>query len=102
MFNEADAPELREEIVNSSVLTPQRVMYSALASTFETSARLRGPLPVPSLFIRAATQYASADQIREHIPAIEVAEIDCAHFVQLFSPGETNQAIRRFLEGLPR
>jgi pimeloyl-ACP methyl ester carboxylesterase len=100
MFSEQDAPDLREEIVSSSILTPQQVMHSALASTFEAAA-LQGPLPVPSLFIRAATQYASADQIREHIPGIEITEIDCAHFVQLFSPEETNEAIRKFLESLP-
>jgi pimeloyl-ACP methyl ester carboxylesterase len=101
MFNEVSDPALREEIVESSLKTPQRVMYTALASAFEASATLRGPLPVPSLFIRAATQYASAEQIREHIPTIAIAEIQCAHFVQLFSPDETNRAIRKFLESVP-
>jgi pimeloyl-ACP methyl ester carboxylesterase len=98
MFREDDTPELREEIVNSSLLTPQHVMHSALAGTFEASAALRGSLPVPSLFLRASTHYATEEQIREHLPGIEVTEIDCAHFVQLFSPEETNRAIRKFLE----
>jgi pimeloyl-ACP methyl ester carboxylesterase len=100
MFNEVSDSELREEIVESSVKTPQRVMHTALSSTFEASVTLAGSLPVPSLFIRAATQYASVDQICQYIPGMEVTEIDCAHFVQLFSPVETNQALRRFVEEL--
>jgi pimeloyl-ACP methyl ester carboxylesterase len=101
MFNEASSPGLQEEIVGSSLQTPQRVMHTAIGSTFEAASALRGPLPVPSLFIRAVTQYASPEQIREHLPGIEVAEVDAAHFLQLEKPEETNRIIRKFVEALP-
>lgn len=98
MFNDASDPKLREEIVQSSLRTPQRVMRSAVASIFTQQEALGGPLSMPSLFVRAATQYATEDEIRAHLPGIEVAEVDCAHFIQLEKPGEFNALLSRFLE----
>jgi pimeloyl-ACP methyl ester carboxylesterase len=102
MFNEGSDSALIEEIAESSLRTPQRVMHTALASTFKENESVRGALPVPSLFIRAATQYAPADQIRDLLPGIEITEVDCAHFVQLEKPEETNRLIRQFVEDLPK
>lgn len=101
MFNEASDPALKEEIVESSLRTPQRVMHTAIASVFGEIANLGGPLPVPSMFVRAATQYASPEQIREWLPGIEIAEVDSAHFLQLEKPEETNRIIADFVKGLP-
>jgi pimeloyl-ACP methyl ester carboxylesterase len=102
MFNEASDPALKDEIAESSLLTPQRVMHTAIESVFARREQEPGPLPVPSLFIRAATQYATPEQIRAQLPGIEVAEVDCAHFLQLEKPEETNQLIRNFVEALPK
>jgi pimeloyl-ACP methyl ester carboxylesterase len=101
MFNEASDPGLIEEIVVSSLRTPQRVMHTAIASVFDEMAK-PGPLPVPSLFIRAATQYATPEQIKELMPGIEVAEVDAPHFLQLEKPEETNRIIRDFVGSLPK
>jgi pimeloyl-ACP methyl ester carboxylesterase len=100
MFNEESDPALKDEIAESSMLTPQRVMHTAIESVFAGGGREAEPLPVPSLFIRAATQYATSEQIRAQLPGIEVAEVDCAHFIQLEKPEETNRIVRKFIEAL--
>jgi len=99
MFNNASDPGLREEIVGSSLRTPQRVMHRAIASAFAEQEALGGPLSVPSLFLRAATQYATEDEIRAHLPGVHIAEVDCAHFLQLEKPEELNGILERFLGG---
>jgi pimeloyl-ACP methyl ester carboxylesterase len=98
MFDEASDPDLEDEIVQSSLQTPQRVMHTAIGDIFGAGALPAGALPVPSLFIRASTQYATAADLEEHVPGMGIEEVDCAHFIQLEKPLETNEAIKKFLE----
>lgn len=100
LFNEQSDPALKEEILAGMLETPQRVVHTALASLAEEMAAPGGPVPVPTLHLRAATNINSADEIRERHPGIEVLEMDAAHFLQMERPVEVNAAIRGFIEGL--
>ena len=100
MFNEWSDPELKAEIVAGMASAPQRLMYTALESTLAAENMPAGPIPVPAMFVRAATQTASADEIRARYPGIEVAEVDAAHFLQMEKPEATNRILSRFLEGI--
>ena len=100
MFNENSDPALRDEVVGGMSAAPQRLMHTALDSILSEDNLPAGPIPVPALFIRAATQNATANEISSRYGGITVAEVDAAHFLQLEQPAETNRIIRRFLEGL--
>ena len=100
MFNESSDPALKAEIVADIASAPQRLMYTALVSTLAPENMPAGPIPVPAMFVRAATQTAGADEIRARYPGIEVAEVDAAHFLQMEKPEETNRILSRFLEGI--
>ncbi|TMB99418.1 MAG: alpha/beta hydrolase [Chloroflexi bacterium] len=78
----------------------QRVMHSAIESTFDEQYLQPGSLPVPALFARAATLPVTEEQLREAIPGMEVRTLDCAHFVQMERPQEFNQLLRAFLANL--
>ena len=84
----------------SAVELPQRLIHTALASLLEEADKHSGAMPVPTLFLRAATNVNSADEIKARFPNIELAEIDGAHFLQLEHPEEVNEAIRGFLKRL--
>lgn len=100
MFN-ADSPEgLVEEVVSGMASGPQRVMHTALMSTISADAAPPGGIPVPAMYIRAATQYASEDELIDRYPGLKVVTVDCAHFVQMERPEETNRLIEEFLGGL--
>jgi pimeloyl-ACP methyl ester carboxylesterase len=98
LFREQSPPELREEVAASMATAPQRLMHTALASTLSEENYPPGPVPVPSLFVRAATLQATEEQIKERYPGLEVVSVDAAHFIQLEKPAELNAIIARFLE----
>lgn len=100
MFREDSDPALKEMLLDGMGEAPQRLMWSAIESLLDETNLPSGTIPVPALFVRAAMHVASADEIRARYPGIEVAEVDCAHFVQLERPAEFNAILSQFLEGL--
>lgn len=100
MFNEGSDPELKEELLAGMLATPQRVLHTAMASLVEEMGAPGGPVPVPTLHLRASTFINPADELRERHPGIEVREIEGAHFLQLERPTEVNAAVREFVESL--
>lgn len=100
MFREDSDPALRQWVVDGMASAPQRVMWSALESTLSEENMPAGPLPVPALYVRAATQMASADELRGRYPGMVVEEIDSAHFLQMEKPAAFNEMLGQFLEGL--
>ena len=74
---------------------------SALASLVEEADRHSGPMPVPTLLLRASTLVNSTEEVKARFPNIEVQEIEGAHFLQLERPHEVNDAIRNFIRGVP-
>ncbi len=101
MFSADSPPALAEEVIAGMSSAPQRVMHTAIMSTIAPESMTPGPVPVPTLFIRAATAFASEDQFRQRYPGIELHTVDCAHFIQMERPAETNALIEHFLERLP-
>lgn len=98
MFREDSDPALKDWIVKGMASAPQRVMWSALESTLAEENMVPGPLPVPSLYIRASTQLASAEEIRERYHGMRVEEFDAAHFLHMERPKEFNALLARWLE----
>ena len=99
-FNTDSPPELVEEVVAGVGQTPQRVMHSALASTLSPESGAAGPIPVPALFIRAATAYASEEELRARYPGLGMITVPAAHFVQMEQPAAVNNIIADFLDKL--
>ena len=97
MFNERSDQAMKEDLLAGMLQTPQRVMYSALASLFKETHTHEGPMPVPTLVLRAATFRNSPEELQARFPNIELQEIDAAHFLQLERPEEVNKAIRGFI-----
>ncbi|MEO6198271.1 MAG: hypothetical protein ABIP58_09240, partial [Dehalococcoidia bacterium] len=91
---------LVDELVPAILSAPQRLMHTAMSSILEEASRPAGAIPVPALFIRAATSYKTEDDFRGRYPGIEIHTLDCAHFVQMEKPAETNALIDSFLEHL--
>ena len=77
---------------------PQRVMYTAIRSTLDEANFPAGPVPVPSLFVKAETLQATEEQIKERYPGIEVLSMDTGHFNHMEKPEEFNAILSRFLE----
>lgn len=101
MFREDSDPELMQSIVDAMAAAPQRLMWTALEDTVAEKNLEPGPVPVPALYVRATTEIARAEEIRERYPGIGVEEFDAAHFLQMEKPEEFNALLRRFLESLP-
>lgn len=99
-FNTDSPPGLVEELIAGIIAAPQRMMHTALASIIDPQSRVAGVLPVPSLFIRASTQMASDEQLREGFPGMGVITVPSAHFVQMEQPAATNNVIRDFVDKL--
>jgi pimeloyl-ACP methyl ester carboxylesterase len=99
-FNESSPQRLVEELVPCIADAPQRLMHTAIASLLDEKVMQPGAPPVPTLFLRASTQFASEEELRERYPGIDVHTLEAAHFVQLEKPDETNTLIDRFLEKL--
>src|SRR5437867_1059857 len=79
-------PELKETTAAAMASAPRRLMHTALASTLSEESMPAGPIPVPSLFVRAATLPASEDELKARYPGMEVVTVDAAHFVQMEKP----------------
>jgi pimeloyl-ACP methyl ester carboxylesterase len=98
LFREESPPELRDEVAASMATAPQRVMYTAIQSTLDEANFLCGPVPVPSLFVKAATLQATEEQIKDRYPGMEVVSMDTGHFNHMEKPEEFNAILSRFLE----
>jgi pimeloyl-ACP methyl ester carboxylesterase len=98
-FDASTPPALREEII-ASMGTTQRVTYTAFRSILDAENQAAGPIPVPSLFIRAWTAYATEDQLRERFPGMGIITVPAAHFIQMEQPAATNNIISDFLDKL--
>ncbi len=99
MFDENTPAGLADAIVGN-MGAPQRVTLTALVSTLAAEYQKPGTIPVPSLFIRAATQLASEAQLRQRYPGLGVITVPTAHFVQMEQPAATNNIISDFLDKL--
>ncbi|MCH8813719.1 MAG: alpha/beta hydrolase [Chloroflexi bacterium] len=99
-FNEASDPALKTQPVARIAEVPQRLMHTAMGSIWEEAEKHSGDMPVPTLFLLAATTTGAADKIKARFPNIELEEIDAAHFLQLERPKEVNDAIRGFIDRL--
>jgi pimeloyl-ACP methyl ester carboxylesterase len=101
LFNAESPPILVEEIVSGMSSAPQRVMHTSIASSLSDESMVPGTVPVPALFIRAATNIASEEQLRERYPGMGVITVPgTAHFVQMEQPAVTNNIISDFLDKL--
>jgi pimeloyl-ACP methyl ester carboxylesterase len=98
-FNEKTPAGMADETI-ASMGASQRVTHTALASTLSPENSLAGAIPVPALFIRAATQFASEDDLRSRFPGLGVITVPAAHFVQMEQPTSTNKIISDFLDKL--
>ena len=98
MFRDDSNPELKASIIEGMAAAPQRLMWTALGDTVAAANLAPGTIPVPSLFVRATTQIASADEIRARYPGTQVQDVDAAHFLQMENPQAFNDVLRRFIE----
>ncbi len=98
-FNDKTPAALVEATI-ANMGASQRVTHTALASTLIQEASPAGTIPVPALFIRAETQFASEDDLRARFPGLGVITVPSAHFVQLEQPAATNNIIADFLDKL--
>jgi pimeloyl-ACP methyl ester carboxylesterase len=98
LFRAESPPDLRDQVAASMANAPQRVMQTAFASTLSEENYPAGPLPVPSLFIRAATLQATEEQIKQRYPGMEVVSMDTGHFNHMEKPEEFNEIVSRWLE----
>jgi pimeloyl-ACP methyl ester carboxylesterase len=98
-FNEKTPPGMADATI-ANMGASQLVTHTALASALSPENSPSGPIPVPALFIRAETQFASEDDLRERFPGLGVITVPSAHFVQLEQPAATNNIISDFLDKL--
>ncbi len=100
LFRPESPPHLRDEVAASMAEAPMRVMHTALASTLDPKNCPPGELPVPSLFVRAASLPMTEAQIAERYPGMEVKTVDAGHFLHMEKPEEFNAILSKFLEEL--
>ena len=98
LFRQESPPELRDRVAADMATAPQRVMHTAMTSTMSEENYPAGPLPVLSLFVKAATLQATEEQIKERYPGMEVVSMDTGHFNHMEKPDEFNAILSRFLE----
>jgi len=101
LFRPESDPHLKDDVIKGMTGAPQRAMLTAMASIVSTSEAAPGPVPVPSLFVRAATYWCTEDELKEAYPGMEVVTMDAAHFVQMEKPHEFNAILSRWLEKVP-
>lgn len=100
MFREDSDPDLKQQIVDGMAEAPQRLMWTALSDLLRPENIPGGPIPVPAIFVRAATQTATAEEITSRYPGVQVGDVDAAHFLMMERPDEFNGMLRKFVEGL--
>lgn len=100
LFRPESDPQLKDDVIKKMAGAPQRVMDTSMASVISTMETAPGPVPVPSLFVRAATYWRPEEELREAYPGMEVVAMDAAHFVHMEKPAEFNAILKRFLKGL--
>ncbi len=98
LFRPESPAQLRDEVAAGMAEASQRLMHTALASTLAEENCPAGPLPLPSLFVRAATFPATEEQITERYPGLQITTMDAGHFVHMEKPEEFNEILSRFLE----
>jgi pimeloyl-ACP methyl ester carboxylesterase len=98
LFRPESPAELRDRVAEEMVATPQRVMYTAIKSTLDEANYPPGAVPVPALFVKAATLQATEEQIKERYPGTDVISMDTSHFVHMEKPEEFNAIVSRWLE----
>ena len=86
LFREESPPGLRDRVAADMATAPQRVMHTAMKSTMSEENYPAGPVPVPSLFVKAATLQATEEQIKERYPGMEVVSMDTGHFNHMEKP----------------
>ncbi len=105
LFNAESPPELVEELIEATSQAPQRLMHTALADLLSPQTMEPGPIPVPALYILAGSDDDAEGELAERYPGLDVTTVDCAHFVQLEKPDETNALVEgliaRVAEGAP-
>ncbi|HEV8574674.1 MAG TPA: alpha/beta hydrolase [Dehalococcoidia bacterium] len=100
LFREESPPELRDEVAAGMAEAPQRLMHTALVSTLSEENYPPGPVPIPSLFVKAATLQVTEEQIKERYPGMEVVSMDTGHFNHMEKAEEFNAILSRFLENV--
>jgi len=97
LFRPESPAQLKEETITAMAAAPQRVMHTALASTLSEENMPAGPVTMPSLFVRAATQRATEEELKARYPGMSVTTVDAAHFIQMEKPQEFNRILEQFL-----
>lgn len=97
MFREDSDPALKARIISGMADAPQRVMWTALSDLLSPGNVAGGPIPVPTLFVRASTQISSAQDVTTRYPGVQLCEVDAAHFLMLEKPAEFNALLHRFI-----
>jgi len=98
LFRPESPAALKEETIAAMTSAPQRFMHTALTDIGSEQNMAAGPIPVPSLFVRAATLPATEDELKARYPGMEVVTVDAAHFIQNEKPQEFNAILRQFIE----
>ncbi len=98
LFNENSPVAMRDETAATMANAPQRLIHTAMASLTSEENMPGGAIPVPSLFVRAATMAASEDELKARYPGMDVTTVACAHFIQMEKSDEFNAILSRFLE----
>ena len=105
MFDSNSPPDIADELVSAMSEAPQRLIHTALTDSLGPHTKEPGPIPVPALYVRAASNFAAEGDQAERYPGLEVTTVDCAHFIQLERPDETNALVERLIarvaEGAP-
>ena len=97
LFRADSDPVLKQTIIDGMAAAPQRLMWTALSDIFSPQNIAPGAIPVPALFVRAATQISTSDEIRGRYPGLHVEDVDAAHFVQMEKPDAFNEMLGRFV-----
>jgi len=97
MFDANSPPDLVEKLIGAMSEAPQRLMHTALTDTLNPHTMEPGRIPVPALYIRAVTNFATEEEQTERYPGLEIATVDCAHFIQLEKPDETNALVESLI-----
>ncbi len=100
MFTADADPALKQQVLDGMAQAPQRVMATALADVLREESMPPGPLPVPALYIQAASTAWDPAVIKARYPGLLHDRVECGHFIQMERPAELNEKVQRFLEGI--